>query len=378
MKKKEAVKMIKRYLNGTNSAQERHWVEGFFLEYLKKSPYQAPISNFRRVQQEMDEAIAQNTGIPIHSLKHTPFYKQPWFRQLSVAAAFILGGIAIYFINNTLFQPTNNTPSHADLILRGHYKASLQMANGQQIALKPDKRSLLIDACGIHYDDGSTIRSNDYPDHTGRMLSISTPRGGQYNVVLADGSRVRLNAGSTLRFPAAFTGSKRDVKLSGEAYFQVNGGEEDKGKNSFVVHTRGQDIRVLGTAFNVSAYREDGEIRTTLLKGAVQVIAGNSLLLHPGEQAILSEKGTLTKHAVSDTDALAWSDGYFDFMGKNAAQILNELARWYDLQVVYKGKVPNIAFVGKLRRNMPVSHILALMASYHVFLQVEGHQLIVP
>lgn len=210
--------------------------------------------------------------------------------------------------------------------------------------------------------------------------TVSTRRGGQFQIVLPDGSKVWLNTVSSLRFPTAFTGTERTVELKGEAYFEV-------AKNvarPFVVHVstagdKGMDVRVLGTQFNVMAYDNEAEIRTTLLEGAVKVMKGDkSKLLAPGQQAKLDKQGGLTLDAKADVElAMAWKNGFTSFKSADIRSIMRQVERWYDIDVVYEGNVPERTFSGGISRDANLSELIRLLEVSKIHFKIEGRKLTV-
>jgi ferric-dicitrate binding protein FerR (iron transport regulator) len=211
---------------------------------------------------------------------------------------------------------------------------------------------------------------------SGKILynTITTPRGGQYQVVLADGSSVWLNAESSLRFPTDFVGKERRVEISGEAYFEV-------AKNKampFVVSVNGAEVQVLGTHFNVQAYDDEAALQTTLLEGAVKFVAGNSAVtLKPGQQSQLDKNGDVTVSNEIDTDKIvAWKNGYFLFNGEGLSAITKQLARWYDVEVTGANKIGD-KFYAEIPRATKLSDVLhALELTGKVHFTIEGRKVV--
>ncbi|HXO74380.1 MAG TPA: FecR domain-containing protein, partial [Puia sp.] len=201
--------------------------------------------------------------------------------------------------------------------------------------------------------------------------SISTPRGGQYGVTLADGTRVILNAESSLRFPTAFTGNDRSVRLSGEAWFEI---APDK-SHPFIVTSGDQDIKVLGTQFNLNAYDDEPFIKTTLQSGSVVISSRSTHQSHslsPGQQSIL----TGTNLSISEADieeATAWKNGYFMFESEGISTIMRKIARWYDVEIRFDGPPPPDKFNGSVQRFVNVSQVLKkLELTNKVHFTIEG------
>lgn len=266
----------------------------------------------------------------------------------------------------------------------GGNKATLTLASGARITLdsahsgeltrQGNMRVIQLDSGRLAYQpQAGASQSLEYN-------TITTPRGGQYRVVLADGTQVWLNAASSLQYPTAFTGNTREVILQGEAYFEV----APRADKPFIVQT-GKDTRieVLGTHFNVTNYPDEKNILTTLTQGAVRVDAGKeSHLLSPGQQAratALPEGGTrLTITSdIKPEQVMAWKDGLFDFQDMPFDRVMRQLSRWYDIDVVYEDGVPDIKFEGQLGRDVNLSRILFFFQKVGVHYHMEGNRKLV-
>lgn len=206
--------------------------------------------------------------------------------------------------------------------------------------------------------------------------TLSTPRGGQFRLILPDGSKVWLNAASSIRYPTAFTGKDRLVEVSGEAYFEI---EKDAQQPFVVSLPEDNRIEVLGTSFNVNAYTDEPVMQTTLLEGAVRVsnISG-SAVLSPGQQAVVAGNNNIRViQARNPGQAVAWKDGLFNFEGASLDDVMRQLARWYDISVVYEKGVPDIAFGGKIGRDLTLAGVLNILERTGVHFRLEGKKLIV-
>ena len=216
--------------------------------------------------------------------------------------------------------------------------------------------------------------------------TVTTARGNQYQLVLADGSKVWLNSASSLRFPTSFTGKSREVELDGEGYFEVS----KNAAKPFHVKTRTQDIEVLGTHFNVNGYKDEEVIKTTLLEGKVRVKSAGSLqtsdvrlptsvILQPGQQAIASNNST-SIHVTDDIDidqVMAWKNGWFEFDNTDLKMIMRQVSRWYDVDIVYETKTGNEKYGGRISRNINLSNIVKMLEGYGLHFRLEGKRLIV-
>src|SRR5690606_22741368 len=199
--------------------------------------------------------------------------------------------------------------------------------------------------------------------------ALTTPKGGTYRLTLSDGTNVWLNAASTLRYPAKFTGTERMVELEGEAYFEVS--RLTRGSDirvPFRVVSKGQTVEVLGTEFNITAYADEDAVRTTLVEGSVQVVSDGAIetqrpqpvTLRPGQQSVVSPDGTQI-NSVDVSMFTAWKDGLFSFRETEMSDAMRQLARWYNVDVVYEGAVPETYFFGNIRRDKSLAHALAIL-----------------
>lgn len=302
------------------------------------------------------------------------------FLPYAIAASLILVLGASYFLG--VFEPgeteqvtttiTNNTD-----IAPGSDKATLRLADGRTIVLDEQAIGNITLESGAHIlkHDSGQIAYNPGSGAQGELLynTLITPKGGQYQVRLSDGTRVWMNAGSSLKYPVVFGGDERIVELSGEAYLEV----ATDAKRPFHVKTAYQQIRVLGTSFNVNAYPDDVHIITTLVEGRIQLSAGNKTkIVSAGQQYVTDAGGEIQLNKNADpVSAVAWKEGVFKFRNEKIETILKQIARWYDAEIVYEGKV-NHHFNGEISRNLPVSKVLKLLQQTgRVHFDVEGRKI---
>ncbi|HEY9260047.1 FecR family protein [Chitinophaga sp.] len=249
-------------------------------------------------------------------------------------------------------------------IIPGGNKAVLTLADGSTIVLDSARDGALGHQGStriIKLDSGrlAYTASNNDVNAAPQYNTISTPRGGQYQVVLPDGSQVWLNAASSLRFPVAFTGKDRSVTLTGEAYFEV----AQQADKPFIVRARGMQVNVLGTHFNVMAYSDERRVKTTLVEGAVSVSQGNATsLMKPGQQASIDDNGNSFTISRPDLeDVMAWKEGEFRFRKTDISMIMRQIARWYDVDIAYKGDLSGIQLYGSMTRKENVAQLLELL-----------------
>ncbi|MBC9930263.1 FecR family protein [Chitinophaga qingshengii] len=267
-----------------------------------------------------------------------------------------------------------NTPQD---IPAGGNKATLTLANGARILLDEAANGAVASQGGIQIHKTAngqlvyTLAANNPAADTG-YNTIQTPKGGQYQVNLPDGSKVWLNAATTLTFPAAFGPGGRTVTLNGEAYFEVAALPHAQ---PFTVQVNDLTVGVLGTTFNVMGYSDEKNIRTTLLTGAVRVSRGNtSNVLQPGQQAI---GNSLQVQAADTEEAIAWKNGMTVFTNADIHSIMRQIARWYDVEVVYRGDIPQRLFTGKIPRDANVSKVLKILELSNIHFTIEDRKIIV-
>lgn len=318
-----------------------------------------------------------------------------WKRWAAAAAVFFLviaGGYLIWVEKeNTTTGPDSLQLAEND-ISPGTSGAILTLDNGQKIVLDHlgqdtiavQGNTSVISRNGEIVYDGKNGSGNDLKYNT-----LSTPRGRQFQLVLADGTKVWLNAMSSIRYPAFFTSDERRVEISGEVYFEVahltrkmNNGEK---RVPFIVQVNalsgdGGEIEVLGTHFNINAYNDESVVKTTLIEGRVKVKKGkDEAVLQPGYQSQVVKDGRIkvTKDVNTDME-IAWKNGFFTFDSSGVTTVMNQIARWYDIDVEYQdGEIPDERFGGDIQRNARLSSVLKVLEKSGVKFRVEGRKVIV-
>lgn len=277
-------------------------------------------------------------------------------RWIAIAASLTLViGLSTWFYYKKNSVDYQETELLAD-IAPGTNRATLTLSDGRSVILKEDQEILQTNAGGATYADGTIVLEASLV----QMATVATPRAGQYQVRLPDGSKVWLNAASSIRYPTRFEGDIRRVELQGEAYFEV-----DKSPIPFVVVTAGQEITVLGTHFNVMAYADEAYTQTTLAEGKVRVSStrGETQELLPGSQATLDTKG-LHVQQVNVEDYTAWKDGVIVLEKQSLLQVLRQLERWYDVEIVIDPhvKLPSATLSGDVLRDLPLTALLETLS----------------
>lgn len=323
---KDAKVLIDKYINGRCTQEEAVIVEKWYYQMDD--------------QVEFDENRIDEIGQRIWNELPLRPRKSAFFRLWPrLVAAMVLLVAGTFFVLEYGVNKRKSTNVYVNDIAPGKNRAVLTLDNGKTIDLNDSKKGIVIDLHGFNYEDGSAVALDSNSARQARLLNLSTPLGGTYQVILPDGSKVWLNAGSKLSFPASFEQAKtRRVELIGEAYFEIKKQYNSltKQRLPFLVISGKQEVAVLGTHFNVDCYDDEQAIRTTLLEGSVSVsvASGQSVLLKPNQQSIWGKQ----HFAVQQVDAeeiASWKDGYFRFNDEALESVMQKVARWYDVNVVF-------------------------------------------
>jgi hypothetical protein len=335
--------LLDKYKAGTATEEELALLESWYLTYEEEGP--ADLSMDERLK-AVDKVWANLEGRTVRL----------WPRIAAAAAILILFSVGIYFYGHkeTVIAKHDVAP--------GTNKAILTLSNGKTINLSNLKTGVVINASALTYNDGTRIKEAA----TSAQMMLNTPKGGTYQLVLPDGTKVWLNAASSLKFPATFE-KERKVILKGEAYFEVTA----NAKQPFKVETSSQLVEVLGTHFNINAYENEATAKTTLLQGSIRV---GTILLKPGEQAA----GTVKITDVNIDEIMGWKNGYFVFENEQLPSIMRKISRWYDVDIVFKGEMPADEFGGRVTRFVNLSQVLKkLELTNKVHFKIEGKTVIV-
>lgn len=361
---KNAKELLERYKQGTITAEEKLMVEDWFMKYGIEEEILLNEIDIDRVKAEMWEVIDEKRS-KIKTVKL-------WPRMAAAAAIVLVAFSAGLFYISKQGQKNITAPAYASDVAPGKNTATLTLANGKVVQLNENKTGVVIDSSALTYNDGTRVAADDSAIPENNQMIANTPRGGTYQILLPDGSKVWLNAASTFKFPSAFSKSgNRAVELSGEAYFEIS---KDPA-HPFVVKTDQQNIRVLGTHFNVTAYKDESKERTVLLEGSVNI--NNEKILSPGQQSEVGADGHISIESVDPESAVAWKNGYFMFKDVPLEIVMRQLSRWYDIEIVYNGQLTNETFNGLINRNANLSRILNILKRGGVHFDLQGRKLIV-
>lgn len=367
-KNEEFLELTNKYLDNTASKDEVALIEAYYdlfstepdvLERIAELGLDALQKKLKgRISSRIKEMEVQGIDFPktvIHRL---------WYRVAGVAVILICLGTALYFYANRTPKPSAMLITAANDIAPGGNKATLTLADGNNVSLPDVADGKVATEEGVTItktSQGLLYKVSNQPktDSEVKFNTLSTPRGGQFQIQLPDGTKVWLNAASAIKFPTTFFGlTERKIELKGEAYFEVT-----KRGIPFIVQTERQRVEVLGTHFNVNAYRDGGAVKTTLLEGLVRIVVpdmvkSEAYILKPDQQAILTDRGIHISQ-VDAEQAIAWKAGIFMFDGEHLDVIMQKIARWYDIDVSFENEeLKDKVFSGSFSRFTNVSSAL--------------------
>ncbi len=345
MEQKNIEEILLKYELGISSAEENKLIESWYNAQQAENWLLDTTEQMDRKNKIYTQIQSQLTLKP--TVTRSLYRRLGW---ISAAAAILL--VAFIFLLNQTWQHTDKLAA-LEQFKPGREKAVLKLDNGSSIDLESGKSGVKIVNGMAVYLDGSPISHGDLQS---RELIIEVPKGGQYQVNLPDGSKVWLNAASTLKYPMQFSSAKREVSLTGEAYFEVSKNPH----RPFIVRSREQEVKVLGTIFNINSYSNRQSVETTLLEGSVNV---NQHLLVPGQRSLVS-KVSLQILPANIEAAIAWKKGYFLFDNEPLSDILETLSRWYVIEFDYENpSIKNLTFWGSIDKNQSLNKTLKFLES---------------
>ncbi|BAV05125.1 FecR family protein [Filimonas lacunae] len=381
-------RLANKYIQGTATEAEIKELQQWYHAFDEND-----LTVIVPAESEEEEAITEaRMRQRLQDIIHTPAIpatrRYKWISYAAAAALLTAIGCIVFYINKHVAPPSLQKKELAgkptSTVQPGGNKATLTLADGRIIVLDNKQKDTIGNQNGsliIKLNNGRlAYQPHDIPAGIPLLPAyntITTPKGGQYQVTLPDGSIVWLNASSSLRFPATFNGKVREVNLTGEACFEI----APNATMPFIVKTHNLQVNVLGTLFNVMAYADEPAIKTTLISGKVGINTGNGVadkILKPGQQALLPPG--VDMKIISDVDVeevLAWKNGRFRFQEADAKAVLRQIGRWYDIEVAYAGDVPNEKFTGEIPRNSSIEEVITILKLSNIRCSLSDRTLIV-
>lgn len=397
MDRDEFLRILSKYRRGEATDAEKEFLHSYYnLFDARESPLEIISTTEKEslkdsMKKELQRQIALDRKGEVRDLHR----RRSVLHWMAAAVVLVVSALAIWFYQNNEKRISTRNLAEANPvkakrqdIAPGGNKATLTLADGSSVVLDNAGAGLVADQSGASVNktkDGELIYSPHETNNSSAISynTVSIPRGGQYSLVLSDGTKVWLNSASSIRFPTIFSDNERRIEVTGEAYFEVSHVFSKAGDRiPFIVSSRDQEIKVLGTHFNISAYEDEEHTSTTLLEGSVIVKAagstGKEVKLQPGQQAVVNPASSSIRVQDADLEkAVAWKNGYFKFDKEDLPAIMRQVSRWYDVDVEYRGKVQSDQFVGKIRRTAYVSGVLRILELSNVNCHIEGRKIIV-
>jgi transmembrane sensor len=379
--------LLEDYRNGKMNAEQRAAFEQLLHSMESEESLQQMVDgsleqvepvSAEETQEYLYERIKENyiKGKPAARVH---FLRRPWLRY--AAAIIIIAGIAYFWKSNTGKEHTaaSTNKSASTDVAPGRDGAILTLADGRRLVLDSLSNGIIATQNGaqvvlnngaLTYDQNGDITSET------AYNTMHTPKGRQFQLVLPDGTKVWLNAASSIKYPTVFTGDTRRVEIDGEAYFEV---AKNAGMPFIVKIDDANEVKVLGTHFNINAYDDEAAVKTTLLEGSVRIRhSASAAILKPGQQAVIVRHSPLTiDHSPDLAQVMAWKNGLFNFNGYDIKAVMREIGRWYDLDIVYEAEPEPEEVMGELQRNLTLSQVMKILQKIHVKYRIEGRQLIV-
>lgn len=364
--------LIERYNSGMTTPAENALVESWYLKYKHGDPYLSQEQLEEDQKESLDNLLNEIQG------RTKRIQLSRWVIAASILFFMAVGGY-LFSINNNPQRQVAAVKSQKQDVAPGGNKAILTLGDGSIIVLNSAKIGKLARQGNIIIKkaaDGQISYDNASGNEGSKSVvynTAATPQGGQYQFILADGTKVWLNASSSIKYPIVFNGNERRVELTGEAYFEV----AHNAKKPFKVISNGQTVEVLGTHFNINAYNDEQAVKTTLLQGSVKVSAGRaSNIIKPGQQARF-EHGLINVMNVDPDEVVAWKNGFFFFEDNNIQEVMRQLSRWYGVEIKYEGQLPLRRFSGEISRNVNLSQILDILSFKQIHYKIDGKTIIV-
>jgi transmembrane sensor len=378
MNQKETDHILDKYLNHSANEKERALVESWYETESGKRKLNDE-DDFEHLSTELWAATQQRAGL-YPKIKT----KKLWPYVAAAALILIFLSIGSYVLLNKQSGQQQLAKNQTHDIPPGSNKAILTLANGKKIILNNVQNGKLIQQENIAITktkDGQIVyQASDKGAATDMAYNTTTtPRGGEYRITLTDGTNVWLNAASSITYPTTFSGKDRLVEITGEVYFEV----AHNAAKPFRVKCHGQTVEVLGTHFDINSYDDENVVKTTLLEGSVKVSTGEHVaLLRPGQQSQVSIKENMNGlfkgiQNVNADEAVAWKNGLFHFENADVQTVMRLFARWYDVDIIYKGKISERTYSGEIHKNLTVLQALDLLNFANIHFSVEGRKIVV-
>lgn len=365
------IRLIKRYLRNQASSDEVSFLEKYYSYFDKEKKISDSFSpeEIDKIEKRIFENI--KSEIDTHDTKN--IYRINFLQSFRYAAAVIIVILVISTLlviknDSTIINPGDN---NKEVLTQNNYLATIENGSTEIVSQQSGTKSENIDSL-VGKKNPLTKDNKEHPV----INTVSTPRGGEYKLTLPDGTKVWMNSASTIEFPDKFVDNERMINVTGEIYLEVS---KDPSRPFIVTVNNSTKIKVLGTHFNIKAYPEEKTIKTTLLEGSVQVInsSGFSVNLSPGQQLTTDIQGNTSVKNANIDEVMAWMKGIFQFNSLSIDEIMRQVSRWYNVEVIYQNEKPTGKYSGIVNRNTNLVEVLSMLELSGIVCKIEGDSVIV-
>ncbi|WP_426791324.1 FecR family protein [Sphingobacterium sp. WOUb80] len=383
MDDQQLLDILAKYEAGTITEDELQVLEEWYASFeanpdlIDSLSAEERLFRKKQLQEKIFDQIDAETSASTERPKKLSFLHSGNRLWQAAASLVFLCAVSFYIFKQQADQSPTPAEKQSSSIHPATDKAILTLGNGKKIMLDESKNGELSTEGNIHINKlkpGNLVYTAGKNIDKVPINTLATPRGGRYQLTLADGTQVWLNAQSSISYPSAFRGSSREVTISGEVYFEV----AHNAAMPFRVRSENQLIEVLGTHFNVNTYKAKSRTKTTLLSGSIALTnAHRRVILKPGEQGIVTGESMSIKN-VDPAEVIAWKEGYFDFTDADIGSVVDELGRWYNVDIQYQGAATSETFTGRIPRSWPFEKVLNLLKTFKsIQVEMQGRRLIV-
>lgn len=370
--------LLSKYLDNRATPEEIEFIEKYYQQFENDQDDPLPVEEIEqsqaRVLENLKEKFSQENKKPAS-------IRIRWIGWAAAIIIVVLSGATFLFLNHSRNKPVSSDVAKQATINNispGGNKAIITLQDGSKIFLDQSSNGVIAQQGNtrvVKLTSGEIAYKNDAHSDKPYINTITTPRGGKYQLTLADGTKFWMNSESSITYPTFFEGTERRVKITGEVYFEVS---KNQRQPFYVDMKDGSEIRVLGTHFNVNTNTDNETIAATLLEGSI-LISNNqrTQLLKPGQQAVVINNQIQIKNGVDTSQVVAWKNGYFSFNNTSLEMVMKQLARWYDVNIIYEGKKPEKKFWGGISMNSSLSQVLQVLEESKVKFRVEDKNIIV-
>ena len=389
MNKEDFFIILEKYNQGIATKEEKDFLFAYYRlfdledDILGKLDADSKQDLKKSIKQEIDRQAQFSDGF--QSFEADGNSRNYYIKWLTAAMFIVVSSLGYFFFSRSISKRVDDqefVQKKEQKIVPGTNQALLTLETGEVIMLNNQEDGVVSQQSGVSvrklkdgqlvYEMKATLTDNPV------LNTVSTPKGGQYQLILSDGSKLWLNAASSVKFPSAFGNAERLVEITGEVYFEV---ASDPLK-PFKVKSENQLIEVLGTRFNVNTYRDELSSKTTLIEGKVSISKltgqGGSRIMKPGQQATIAKNSLdIIIETVDTEQSVAWKNGYFKFDKADIQTVMRQICRWYDVEAEYKGKLSTDLFAGEIKRDEDVNKVLRILQLSNIDVQIKGRKIII-